>query len=153
MKKSELTNEIIGVFAGMSHMKTFSDIQMNLKGENFLLAHLFNNDGESTPSKLAEFLNVSAARIAAILRSLEHKDLIERISDGKDKRRIMVKLTEKGSQLVNGIQTELIGHASDVFDRLGEDDCAEFIRILKKIMRIENQNPEATTTDIVNKKE
>lgn len=144
MKKDELTNEIIGVFAGLSHMRTFSDIQNNLKGENFLLAHLFNNGGESTPSKLAEFLDVSAARIAAILRSLENKSLIERISDGRDKRRIMVKLTEDGKLLVDGIQCQLIKHASDVFDSLGEEDCAEFVRILKKIIHIENQRNDAT---------
>lgn len=143
MKKEELTTEIIGVFAGLSRMRTFCDIQMNLKGENFLLAHLFTNGGESTPSRLAGFLDVSAARIAAILRSLESKELIERISDGKDKRRVMVKLTENGRHFVDGIQSELIKHATTVFDSLGEKDCTEFVRILKKIVLIESQSDSA----------
>ncbi|MCM1364621.1 MAG: winged helix DNA-binding protein [Faecalibacterium sp.] len=143
MRKDELRTEIINVFAGLSHMRTFGDIQTNLKGENFLLAHLFNSGGESTPGKLAEFLDVSAARIAAILRSLESKDFIERISDGKDKRRIMVKLTEDGRKWVDSIQCDIIRHASDVLEGLGEEDSAELVRILKKIIHLENKRAEA----------
>lgn len=139
MKKEELTSDLLNVFASLSHMRTFGHIQTNLKGENFLLAHLFESGGESTPSKLAEFLDVSAARIAAILRSLEGKDFIERISDGSDKRRIMVKLTQDGKSFVELIQCEMIRHATKVLEALGEEDSAEFVRILKKIIYLDTQ--------------
>lgn len=138
MKKEELLNDIIGAFKGVNKAKLFSNLQINFKGENFLLAHLFESGGESAPGKLAEFLNVSAARIAAMLRSLEGKGLVERVVDKKDRRCVTVKITESGIHLVGKLRAEMHTHASDMIDKLGEEDCTEFVRILKKIIRIED---------------
>ena len=138
LKREDLLSDIIGAFKGAKNAKIFSNIQVNFKGENFLLAHLFENGGNSTPGKLAEFLNVSAARIAAMLRSLEGKGLVERIVDKNDRRFITVRITESGTRLVKKLKTELDAHASKMVEKLGEDDCKEFVRILKKIIKIEN---------------
>ncbi len=140
MKKEELMSDIISVLSDLSKKNILSIFQSNLKGENFLLAHLFESGGESTPGRLAEFLNVSAARIAAILRSLENKSLIERFIDGNDKRHVIVKLTEQGKERVNSIRNEMIHHASETLENLGEEDSAELVRILKKIVKNEKQD-------------
>jgi len=140
MKKEELMSDIINVLSDLSKKNTLNIFQSNLKGENFLLAHLFESGGESTPGRLAEFLNVSAARIAAILRSLETKSLIERFIDGNDKRHVIVKLTEQGKERVNSIRNEMIHHASETLENLGEEDSAELVRILKKIVKNENKD-------------
>ena len=77
MKKEELLSDIINAFAGLNRAKAMLNFQFYLKGENFLLSHLQSIGGESTPGELASVLDVSAPRVAAILRSLEIKKLVE----------------------------------------------------------------------------
>ena len=101
------------------------DFQLYLKGENFLLSHLNSIGGESTPSELVQALDVSAPRIAAILRSLEIKKLVVRAGNGRDKRRVTVKITEKGKDWVTLANSEVYQHAVNVFDKLGEEDIIE----------------------------
>lgn len=137
MNKKELLNGIIDTFTVINKSKAFHEIQESVKGEKVLLACLFQNGGECSPGKLADSLNVSAARVAAILKSLESRNYIERILDGADKRRVLVKLTEKGDKFVEELKELVLSHALTIFDRLGENDSLEFIRIVKKILETE----------------
>lgn len=138
MKKEELLSDIINAFAGLNRAKAMLNFQFYLKGENFLLSHLQSIGGESTPGELASVLDVSAPRVAAILRSLEIKKLVERKGSGVDKRKVTVKITEKGEQWVKLANSEVYQHAVNVFDKLGEEDTKELVRILKKVVNIEN---------------
>ena len=138
MKKEELLSDIISTFANLNRVRAMIDFQVYLKGENFLLSHLQSIGGESTPSELVQVLDVSAARIAAILRSLEIKKLVERIGNGHDKRRVTVKITEKGKDWVAIANSEVYQLAVNVFDKLGEEDTKELIRIMKKIIKIDD---------------
>lgn len=137
MKKEDLIYDILRNFARFNQAKTFFSFQIYLKGENFLLSYLSDNGGKGTPGKLAEALNVSPARIAAILRSLEIKKLVKRGSDGEDKRRVVVEITEKGTEWVKAARDEITRQAFELFDRLGEQDVMELSRILKKMMKTE----------------
>lgn len=138
MKKEELLSDIISTFAGFNRVKAMIDFQFYLKGENFLLSHLQSIGGSSTPGELAQVLDVTAPRIAAILRSLEHKKLIERNGNGLDKRRVTVSITEKGKEWVALANSEVYQHAVNVFDKLGEEDTKELVRIMKKMIKIED---------------
>lgn len=140
MKKEELLSDIISTFANLNRVRSMIDFQVYLKGENFLLSHLQSIGGESTPSELVQALDVSAARIAAILRSLEIKKLVERIGNGYDRRRVTVKITEKGKDWVAIANSEVYQLAVNVFDKLGEEDTKELIRIMKKIIKIDDSN-------------
>lgn len=140
MKKEELLSDIISTFANLNRVRSMIDFQVYLKGENFLLSHLHSIGGESTPSELVQALDVSAARIAAILRSLEIKKLVERIGNGRDRRRVTVRITEKGKDWVAIANSEVYQHAVNVFDKLGEEDTKELIRIMKKIIKIDTDD-------------
>lgn len=132
MNKEEILDETLRTLAHAARANALNFFQINLKGENALLMHLIDCGGQSTPSKLAEVLNVSAARIAAMLRSLEIKKLIERLCDEKDKRRVTVKITNVGRDFVESVSAEMNKRAQNLLERLGEEDAKEFLRILKK---------------------
>lgn len=138
MKREDILNEMLSTFASFNRAKAVLDFQFYLKGENFLLSYLQQIGGESTPSKLAEVLDVSPARVAAILRSLERKKLLVRVTDCKDKRRVSVKITQKGIEWVELAGSEMYKQALNIFDKLGEDDTRELVRIVKKMMWMEN---------------
>lgn len=137
MNKNDLLANIVSTFALINRADAFQALQKKLKGENILLARLYETGGKSTPGALAEFLDVTAARVTAIIHALEHKDLVERLSSGADKRRVIVQITEKGKTVVEGIRTEALRHSEMLMEKIGESDTHEFLRIMNKIIEIE----------------
>lgn len=137
MNKSDLLNNIVSTFAMFNRADAFQSIQKKLKGENVLLARLCEIGGKSTPGALADFLDVTAARVTAIIHALEHKNLVERLSNGADKRTVIVQITEKGKTVVEGIKTEALHHSEVLMEKIGESDTHEFLRIMNKIIEIE----------------
>ena len=63
----------------------------------FTLISIFEEDG--TPvTKIAPRMGMEPNSLSRILKSMEKEGLVERISDKKDKRKVLVKLTEKGKE-------------------------------------------------------
>ena len=137
MNKNDLLDSIVATFSLINRADAFQSLQQKLKGENILLAHLCETGGKSTPGALAEFLDVTAARVTAIIHALEHKDLVERLSNGADKRKVIVQITDKGKTVVEGIKTEALHHSEMLMEKIGESDTHEFLRIMNKIIEIE----------------
>lgn len=137
MNKNDLLDNMVATFALINRADAFQALQKKLKGENVLLAHLCETGGKSTPGALAQFLDVTAARITAIIHALEHKDLVERLSNGTDKRKVTVQITDKGKAVVEGIKTEALHHSEMLMEKIGESDTHEFLRIMNKIIEIE----------------
>lgn len=141
MKRDEILEEILKTIACSAKENALRFFQLNLKGENALLLHLLDNGGQSTPGVIAEALSVSAARIAAMLRALELKKLVVRVCDEKDKRRVTVKITESGKQLVESVSETVNNKAQSLLERLGEEDAKEFLRLLKKCIGADENPP------------
>ncbi len=137
MNRNDLLANIVSTVAMINKADIFQALQKKLKGENVLLARLVETGGKSTPGALAELLDVTAARVTAIIHALEHKDLVERISNGTDKRKVTVQITEKGKTVVEGLKTEALHHSEIIMEKIGENDTHEFLRIMNKIIEIE----------------
>lgn len=137
MNKNDLLANIVSTVAMINKADIFQALQKKLKGENVLLARLVETGGKSTPGALAELLDVTAARVTAIIHALEHKDLVERISNGNDKRKVTVQITEKGKTVVEGLRSEALHHSEIIMEKIGENDTHEFLRIMNKIIEIE----------------
>lgn len=108
-------------------------------GEMKLIGYLyFIKDGVS-PGELSEILDVTTARIAALLKSLEIKGLLYRDTDLSDKRRIAAYLTEKGRQSFSDANDGFIDYMERIFELLGNNDSSEYVRISKRISEITHQ--------------
>lgn len=147
MNKNDLLANIVSTVAMINKADIFQALQKKLKGENVLLARLVETGGKSTPGALAERLDVTAARVTAIIHALEHKDLVERISNGNDKRKVTVQITEKGKTVVEGLKTEALRHSEIIMEKIGENDTHEFLRIMNKIIEIEKGEGSSEKTD------
>ena len=101
-----------------------------------MLNYLISCDEPPTAGYLSEKLEVSTARIARILNSLEDKDCIKRCYDPKDKRKTIVEITDVGKKLVDNLQTELVDKISFVIENLGKEKTLEYLRISKEINNI-----------------
>ena len=114
--------------------KTISEVLNEFtKGEVGVLAYLVFEKNNVTPGELSERINVTSARIASILNSLENKKYIKRNVNDTDKRKILVTVTEEGKANVEEAKNKLINKISSVFEQLGEEDTKEYIRLVSKI--------------------
>lgn len=106
------------------------------KGEMLVLSLLAQNDGVSMPSALAQAMLSSTARIAAILGALEQKGQITREIDKNDRRKIVVMLTQVGKERLRVNWEYILKAKCEVFERMGERDTVEFVRLLNRFLDI-----------------
>jgi len=81
-------------------------------------------------------LNISSARVAAALNSLEEKELITRRINVDDRRKIIVELTPKGVEYLEERQREHFERIKSILVQLGEKDAKELVRILGRIAEV-----------------
>ncbi len=137
MELQQLTEQLLLTVTSLNRSCIPQSMQEHLKGENFLLSYLSEQDGRSTPGALRDVLGVSAPRTAAMLRTLEEKGMLCRCADSHDRRRVVVQLTELGRQTAEQMRATLCAHVQRVLEQLGEQDSRELIRLLGLITEIE----------------
>lgn len=108
-------------------------------GEIGILACLLDKTkakGQSgiSSGELSRILGVSTGRMAIALKSLERKGYITRCTDPADKRRVVVAITEAGTEHVSQMYRHVLNRLASTLERLGEQDAKEFVRIVKRII-------------------
>ena len=119
--------ELVGSFKNFIE-NDFEDEDISLVELPFLLRIRFSNEG--TQKELVNLFKVSDGYTAKLLRRFELADLVERIEDPSNRRRKLVKLTDKGIKKTDKI-LKYIGYWEDVAVE-GMDE--EEIKILKKAL-------------------
>ena len=113
-----------------------SEIKRSGQGETGVLQTLLENEtNEKTKKRLSagdlcSKLSLTSGRMALTLKSLEKKHLIIRYSDETDKRRTLVKLTEKGRLCAEITKKKINEAVNRIIEKLGEKNAAEFINML-----------------------
>ncbi|MDR0856050.1 MAG: winged helix DNA-binding protein [Clostridiales bacterium] len=136
MDFSALAVELIGKMRLMQKSGHQKSMQDGIHGESFLLYCIKEKHGESVPSEIGSKMGVSGPRIAAELASLEGKGLITREVDSTDRRRILVRLTQKGIAVEAEQQGRYIGRVAAMLQALGERDAEEYIRITGRLAEL-----------------
>lgn len=113
------------------------NFKLFVKGEEAILIYLSKNkDSIITPSEISDIFNISTARVASSLNSLETKELVTREIDKDDRRKIIIKLTKKGNELAEQFKTENLKVTVEILSRLGEEDSKTFLNIVEKLKNI-----------------
>ncbi|WP_054741688.1 MarR family winged helix-turn-helix transcriptional regulator [Cellulosilyticum ruminicola] len=126
-------DEILKLLYDLHSHHQANDIPISAKGEVFLLLTLAHRGGYALPGELAKDINVSTARIAAILKSIEKKGLIKREIDANDRRKILVTITPAGQSFADARKEDIFIFWKKFMDFIGEEDVLHSIRILKKV--------------------
>jgi DNA-binding MarR family transcriptional regulator len=108
-----------------------------LRGECRLLSFLsMNPDKKYKSGELSKLLNVTTARMATTLNSLEKKNMIARNVSESDKRKVYVTITEIGTEYIEKKREDVCLFFDEIFGKLTQDECDQFIGILNKICEI-----------------
>lgn len=117
----------------------FCKLEPIQRGGGFVLAYLTQSKSEVNAGDLAKELNVSTARIAAILKAMEKDGLITRHGSSEDARRTIVELTPAGTTRAAEIREEVLSRVEMLLNKVEKRDLEEFIRISQEINEAMNE--------------
>lgn len=106
------------------------------RGEIGVLGYLVFDRNNVTAGELSEKLNVTTARIANVLNSLESKGYIKRNNTNEDKRKTLVTITDKGREVVYQVKKDLTTKILTVVKEIGDKDIKEYLRISLAIRKV-----------------
>ncbi len=90
--------------------------------------------------QVAKNINLSAATVTNILDRLESKNLISRVRDTKDKRKVGLYLTEGGEALLLKAPQPLQEHFIKNFDNLAEWEQSQLLSSIERLADMMNAN-------------
>ena len=115
-------------------MEVIDGIRDILSGENsFLLLLLSCSSSPLTASFMAERLNITKGRITALISSLLDKEDIEITLDMKDRRKTLIRLTEKGRNRIETKIDEVNEKLEYLIRDLSEEEVNFLLNILEKV--------------------
>ena len=91
-------------------------------------------------SEMREYLCVSKAAVSQMLNSLEKHGLVTRETDPKNRRVVIVKLTEAGREKVKEYERIFNDYIGVLVERFGEKDTQEIIRLIYKFAEITEED-------------
>lgn len=135
--KNELSNKITRALHELFREHK-NNVKFFLRGEDAILLYLYESlkCDVVTPSDISENLNITSARVAATLNSLQSKGFITREIDEEDRRKIIIKLTKEGEDVAKCLRNKHFDELNHILTKLGEDDTNELLRIIKDITKI-----------------
>ena len=88
----------------------------------FLLAYLSSED-YLTMSDIAKKMGHSTAAATGLVDRLEKLGYVERVHAAEDRRKIMVRITHKGTELVAHMRKEIAANLADIMSEMDEEEA------------------------------
>ena len=98
----------------------------------FLLGHIACQESLSM-SEVAEKMNHSTAAATGLVDRLENLSYVQRTHAPNDRRKVLVKITPKGSALVDAIRQDMISNLQQVMVQLTVEEQRNWLCIYEKI--------------------
>lgn len=137
LDKRETTQAFLSAMRASYFNNTAKTSADYLRGECRMLSFLnIDKERQYQSGELAKHLNITTARTAATLRTLEKKGYVTRSVCGGDKRKIFVSITPAGSRFIEKKREDVCLFFDRIFDELSESDRRDFIRLISEITEI-----------------
>ena len=117
----------------MDYLEKAKEIVEILPTIAHILGILCIHNGELVAGEIARITSVSTARVAAVIKSLEEKGYVNRVTVEGDRRKTKVKITDKGRAVSEDLVQEAITKTSSFLEYLGPEDAENFIRIIHRM--------------------
>ena len=132
----QLAEELIRTHMDLIRVPARRQMARLNRGEQSVLQYLLVHESPAHPGDLSRSLEVSTARVAALLGVMEGKGLIARSADPEDNRQVIVTLLPVGIQAIRTIRTQARDAVVRMLEKLGPEDAEEYLRIQKRIVSL-----------------
>lgn len=115
------------------YARVFKEFHDQGHGFKAILSCLAHAQRPMTSRELMQFLPVSSARMAVLIRSMEEKGLAEKKPDSKDRRSVRIELTQKGAELCRKGEAKMRKSISATIDEVGFErimDCLDTLGLI-----------------------
>lgn len=92
-------------------------------------------EGTMTQSDLQNIIDIRSGSLSEILSKMEDKQLITRKKDKDDKRKVKIKITEKGKETILLKEEEHKNKAKELFNSIDEEEQKQLELILSKLIK------------------
>lgn len=98
----------------------------------FAVLEALYNKGDLRIQELIEKILTTSGNITVVIKNLEKDDLIKKIPDPSDKRAVIISITPKGKEIIEGILPKHIENINRIFNILSDEEKITLKNILKK---------------------
>lgn len=130
-----IKNEMKKICQGREWRKVINFLENGYKGIFVILRILRDSKTEIVSADLAKQLDVSTARIANALNTLESKGYIRRIPSAIDGRKVVIKITPLGIEALEAREKEVNNLVVPLFGKLSAEEQITFFNLLKKLLQ------------------
>ncbi|KFZ38887.1 hypothetical protein HR45_00325 [Shewanella mangrovi] len=109
-------------------------LPLDITAQQFKVLMLIHRDHVESCSVLSQRLSVDGGAITRMLDRLEQKQLLQRIRDAKDRRKIALQLTETGEALCQQMPEFIAEVLNEFTQGLDDEDIALLEQLLRKIL-------------------
>lgn len=99
----------------------------------FFLLGFLDHQGTYTMSQVARTMGHTTAAATGLVDRLEKLGYVTRTHDKRDRRKVLVKITRKGSSLVNDIRQDVVDNLDEVMETLTDEEQKYWLKIYRKI--------------------
>ena len=98
-----------------------------------MLVMSFNEDKQAfTVTEISNLLQITPAGVTHLINPLEKARYIERLPDPKDRRIVLIGLTDKGTHVAKALISEVQENLIGLINHLGEENSRTLIRLMSK---------------------
>lgn len=119
------------LFSALQAIYKFQQSKVDAFGldyEDIYLLQFLRNNSSLKMGEIAEEMNIPISTATRVVDRLEHKKLLSRKKDPRDKRSILVKLEPKGKEVVIQIENQTYEILSANLSTYSDEDIASFYR-------------------------
>lgn len=128
-------------FARIFHQVRNSSYNLN-KNQNKAIMIIGASDG-IMPTTLGKCLDLQKGSLTSMIDALEKEELVYRRGDPKDRRKTLISLTEKGVEYRAWFKAEIEKQASEILEKLEEEDILAYKESLSTMLEIMKKLDEA----------
>lgn len=127
------TQDFYLLFCNHNFKKVSEIIQDGFSGMYFVLRIISDAKRELSAGDISDAFQVTTARTAVILSTLEKKRFISKSKSKDDARKTIVKLTESGKFALENRKNQIFDAINSIFSKLNEEELKSFYTILEKL--------------------
>ncbi|KHD44739.1 MarR family winged helix-turn-helix transcriptional regulator [Streptococcus hongkongensis] len=110
--------------------------EFDLTQTQFAVLDLLNAKGTMKIGELINSILATSGNMTVVIKNMEKKGWVERISCPNDKRSFLVSLTQEGRSVIDKALPNHIAFVEEAFSVLTEEEQGQLIKLLKKFKNL-----------------